>query len=130
MSPVDSAKAASAPSSQEQSGESPIAGSRLRQDAQESPADFVYRDECTAPALLLHVTLDFVELGRGGTAGLEQPHERLVGAHRHPLGNKGLAISGEAVDARPPWSPAARSTRTGQVMSGSLDQACDPSASA
>ena len=40
------------------------------------------------------------------------------------------AISGEAVDGLPPWSPAARSTRTGQVMCGSLDQACDLSASA
>jgi hypothetical protein len=32
-------------------------------------------------------------------ARLEQPQECLLGAHRHPLGNKGLAIRGQAVDA-------------------------------
>jgi hypothetical protein len=60
---------------------------------------FVDVDEGAAPPLLLHVALDLIHLDRSGTAGLEQPQERLLSAHRHPLGNKGLAICGQAVDA-------------------------------
>jgi hypothetical protein len=42
------------------------------------------------PALLLHVALDLIRLGRGGSAGFEEAQERGLGADGHPLRNKGL----------------------------------------
>jgi hypothetical protein len=73
--------------------------SRLRQDAQQPALNFVHFDESGAPAPPLDVSLDFFQLPGGCPAGFKQAQERLLGAHRHPLGNKGPAISSQAVDA-------------------------------
>jgi hypothetical protein len=45
------------------------------------------------------VTLDLLHVGRSGAAGLEEAEERLLGADGYPLGDEGLAIRGQAVDA-------------------------------
>jgi hypothetical protein len=73
--------------------------SPLRKNPQEPKAGLVHLDVDAASAPPADVALDLFHLGRGGTAGLGQAKERGLGAHRHPLGNKGVAISGEAVDA-------------------------------
>ena len=72
---------------------------RLQQDAQQPATDFVDFDELTAPAPPPDVALDLFHLSRGGTACLEESLERLLRVHHDPVGNKGFAIGGEAVDA-------------------------------
>jgi hypothetical protein len=48
-----------------------VAGSRLRQDAQEPAAGFVDVNERATPTPALHIALNLVHVGRGGAAGLE-----------------------------------------------------------
>jgi hypothetical protein len=62
------------------------------------PVSFTSMNTEPRPHRLMSRSISSISTG-GGTAGLEQPQECLLGAHRHPLGDQGLAIRGHVVDA-------------------------------